>query len=136
MGKPITPECRARLIECLRDMYAEVEDEYPGFVDAASSLLPGRTHDANFDFVVRSLWMSWVGDLPADWKTRLPALYADFVRDFDWSVDGAPEWINKGLLHRTLSVWQRRAPYRMNTRDALGMILRVGQLHDVAGGAA
>lgn len=129
--KPLSPSARMRLIQWLRDLYGEVEADYPPFLKTARKLLPNDADDARFPFIIRRLWMEWAGELPDDWKDRLPQEYKAFRDGYDWSVKGAPSWITTALVHRTLTLYQHRYPVRLTTADALGMIERVGSLHDV-----
>lgn len=48
----------------------------------------------------------------------------------------APKWVTQELLDQTLRVWQKYYHEPLTSQDALDMIARVGQLHEVTNGSA
>jgi hypothetical protein len=48
--------------------------------------------------------------------------------------DGRPAWVSDELVDDTIRLWSPRYPEPLTEDDAVEMLLRVGELHDLASG--
>ena len=127
--RPLDPTLHARLLAQRREIYSEVDKQYPLFLESVHGLMAEQAGRPEFPFVVRRIWMDSAGEMPLGWECGFRECYESFVRRFTWTPHSCSR-LNDRLLKRTLSVWQARTVIPLSVNAASSMIMEVERLVD------
>ena len=133
----VSPELFRSVWKHARQMHSQNDDAYAEFVKEARTALPGFADDPQFPFILRRVWMEGGPDGQDDWEASLlPVVrsrYRLFVRLIERGLkrEALESWITPQLVYSTLSLWQRRVPYRMRVEHAVRMLRRTGRIADL-----
>lgn len=136
MTKP-SPELFSAVWRHAVRIHSQHEGAYRRFVEEARSQLPENANDPQFDYIVRRIWMEDGPEAQEYWEQSLmPGLRSQYllIEDaMDWNPEGSlPEtWITPQLVQRTLSVWQKRLPIRIDVEHAVRMLRSTGRVGDL-----
>lgn len=114
-----------------KEMFAEVEQHYLQWEHDALRLTPNHDDQHLSKSAIRCIWIDWAGELPEDWRERLPSLVEAAVAALTEGVAverGRVPWVDDQLLLRTICVIQRRSLFPITTRKAAKMLCRVASL--------
>jgi hypothetical protein len=126
-----SPRLRNKLMEQRREMFAETEGDYLGWECEALQLVPQPDVPSLAKAVIRSTWIAWAGEPPANWREQMPTMIEVGLATLAKGIAnerGRTPWANDQLLQRTIVVIQRRSLFHISPGKAAKALCRIESL--------
>lgn len=130
MSRP-SPRLRKALMRQRHEMFAETEGSYLAWECEALELVPQPDALGLAKAVIRSTWIAWAGEPPANWREQIPTIVEAGLTTLAQGIAnerGRTPWANDQLLQRTIVVLQRRSLFHISPRKAAKALCRIESL--------